>query len=102
MFRHDFEFVDGHLSHLEGATAPARPETAVAVTAGAGGPAGAQGAAAGGDSPRWSAEGEAELAKIPFFVRGKVRRNTEAFARAQGLAEIDSEALYAAKAHYSR
>ena len=109
MFRHDFEFVDGHLSHLEGATAPARPEAtaaggspAAAVAAGAGGPAGAQGAAAGGDGPRWSAEGEAELAKIPFFVRGKVRRNTEAFARAQGLVEIDSEALYAAKAHYSR
>jgi light-independent protochlorophyllide reductase subunit B len=50
----------------------------------------------------WSADGEAELAKIPFFVRGKVRKNTEAYARDQGLAVIDSEALYEAKAHYSR
>ena len=50
----------------------------------------------------WSAEGEAELAKIPFFVRGKVRKNTEAFARERGLDVIDSEALYEAKAHFSR
>ena len=92
MFRHDFEFVDGHLSHLEGAAAP--PST---------------GAAEPQHLPQrlsdelcWSADGEAELAKIPFFVRAKVRRNTEAFARQQGLALIDSEALYEAKAHYSR
>ena len=52
--------------------------------------------------PVWNAEGEAELARIPFFVRGKVRRNTEAFARERGLAVIDSEALYEAKAHYGR
>jgi light-independent protochlorophyllide reductase subunit B len=51
---------------------------------------------------QWSAEGEAELAKIPFFVRGKVRKNTEAYAREQGLSVIDSEALYEAKAHFSR
>jgi light-independent protochlorophyllide reductase subunit B len=35
-------------------------------------------------------------------VRTKVRRNTEAYAREQGLDQIDSEALYAAKAHFSR
>ena len=51
---------------------------------------------------QWSPEGEAELSKIPFFVRGKVRKNTEAFARERGLAVIDSEALYEAKAHFSR
>ena len=50
----------------------------------------------------WSPDGEAELAKIPFFVRGKVRRNTETYARQHGLCQIDTEALYAAKAHYSR
>jgi light-independent protochlorophyllide reductase subunit B len=50
----------------------------------------------------WSPEGEAELAKIPFFVRGKVRKNTETYARERGLAVIDSEALYEAKAHFSR
>ena len=52
--------------------------------------------------PTWSSDGEAELQKIPFFVRGKVRRNTETFARERGLASIDAEVLYDAKAHYSR
>ena len=32
----------------------------------------------------WSADGLAELQKIPGFVRGKVKRNTEKFARDQG------------------
>ena len=59
-------------------------------------------AAAPGGELRWSADGEAELARIPFFVRGKVRRNTEAFAKERGLAVIDGEALYEAKAHFSR
>ena len=52
--------------------------------------------------PHWSADGEAELAKIPFFVRGKVRRNTETFARERGVARIDAETLYDAKPHFSR
>ena len=36
---------------------------------------------------RWSeaAEAEKELKKIPFFVRGKARRNTERFARERGV-----------------
>jgi light-independent protochlorophyllide reductase subunit B len=100
MFRHDFEFVDGHLSHLEGASAPARPAEAEHP--------GAQAAVSpvatalpGHGALVWSPEGEAELAKIPFFVRGKVRKNTEAYARERGLALIDSEALYEAKAHFS-
>jgi light-independent protochlorophyllide reductase subunit B len=42
------------------------------------------------------------LHKIPFFVRGKVRRNTEAFATERGVARIDAETLYDAKAHFSR
>lgn len=45
----------------------------------------------------WSADGQAELQKVPGFVRGKVKRNTEAFARAQGIGEITAEVLYAAK-----
>jgi len=99
MFRHDFEFVDGHRSHLgEGAAAPA-VTTASAATAVAVAPAPA--AATSGD-PTWSADGEAELHKIPFFVRPKVRRNTEAFAREKGIALIDAETLYDAKAHFSR
>ncbi len=100
MFRHDFEFVDGHLSHLEGASAPSRPAEAE--------PARDQATAApvatvlpGHGELVWSPDGEAELAKIPFFVRGKVRKNTESYARERGLALIDSEALYEAKAHFS-
>jgi light-independent protochlorophyllide reductase subunit B len=50
--------------------------------------------------PRWTVDGEAELKKIPFFVRGKVRRNTETYAREVGRREISSETLYDAKAHY--
>jgi len=86
MFRHDFEFVDGHRSHLGDGAPQAPAPTAEPALVGL----------------QWSHDGEAELAKIPFFVRGKVRRNTEAFARERGLAVIDSEALYEAKAHFSR
>ena len=89
LFRHDFEFVDGHRSHL-GDSAPAAPFALPVV---------AEESLLPGLS--WSPDGEAELAKIPFFVRGKVRRNTETYARQHGLAKIDAEALYAAKAHYS-
>jgi light-independent protochlorophyllide reductase subunit B len=90
MFRHDFEFVDGHRSHLGDGPPVAAPQTQ---------PAPAAPVVAG---LSWSPEGEAELAKIPFFVRGKVRKNTETYARERGLAVIDSEALYEAKAHFSR
>ena len=101
MFRHDFEFVDGHLSHLEGASAPSRPAESEQQPGGQ--PAAAPMATAlpGNGALVWSPDGEAELAKIPFFVRGKVRKNTEAYARERGLALIDSEALYEAKAHFS-
>ena len=33
-----------------------------------------------GRTPAWAADAEKELRKIPFFVRGKARRNTERFA----------------------
>ncbi|MFK7890034.1 MAG: hypothetical protein AB8B63_04410, partial [Granulosicoccus sp.] len=39
---------------------------------------------------------------IPFFVRGKARRNTEAFARMRGDTVITIDTLYEAKAHYAR
>ena len=45
----------------------------------------------------WSKDGLAELNKIPGFVRGKVKRNAEKFARERGIAEITAEVLYAAK-----
>ena len=50
----------------------------------------------------WSEQAERELLKIPFFVRGKARRNTEKFAAEQGLVTITLDTLYDAKAHYAR
>jgi len=97
MFRHDFEFVEGHRSHL----AEAAP-TPVPEMGGSGAASVAAAVTPGNGELRWTADGEAELARIPFFVRGKVRRNTEAFARERGLACIDGETLYEAKAHFSR
>jgi light-independent protochlorophyllide reductase subunit B len=86
MFREDFEFhAEAAPSHLGGgAVAPA------AVAEVPAGPAG------------WTAEAEQELRKVPFFVRGKARRNTERFAQERGLASITLETLYDAKAHFSR
>lgn len=45
----------------------------------------------------WSKDGLAELNKIPGFVRGKVKRNVEKFARDRHIAQITAEVLYAAK-----
>jgi light-independent protochlorophyllide reductase subunit B len=53
-----------------------------------------------GTTSAWTAEAEKELKKIPFFVRGKARRNTERFAQDRGLACITLETLYDAKAHF--
>jgi light-independent protochlorophyllide reductase subunit B len=50
----------------------------------------------------WSADAEKELKKIPFFVRGKARRNTERYALERGVTTITIEALYDAKAHFGR
>jgi light-independent protochlorophyllide reductase subunit B len=50
----------------------------------------------------WAADAEKELHKIPFFVRGKARRNTERFASERGLGTITVETLYDAKAHFGR
>jgi light-independent protochlorophyllide reductase subunit B len=45
----------------------------------------------------WTPEAEAMLKKIPFFVRGRVRRNTEKFAAEQGYSSVTAEVLRAAK-----
>jgi len=45
----------------------------------------------------WDKEAKAELAKVPGFVRGKVKRNTEKFAREREFSEITLEVMYAAK-----
>ncbi len=123
MFRHDFEFVDGHRSHLgdgapersltgnepqptlamaNAAAAPSPSEAQVGTVATIPAPEPAPSAAAWSGETLWSSDGEAELAKIPFFVRGKVKRNTETFARERQLAVISAETLYDAKAHFSR
>ena len=86
MFRGDFEFNDAApASHL-GSTAitpdePPKPAAGAAI---------------------WAREAEKELGKIPFFVRGKARRNTERFAAERSVSPITVETLYDAKAHYSR
>ncbi len=50
----------------------------------------------------WAPDAERELRKIPFFVRGKARRNTEAYALSKSVPLITVETLYDAKAHFSR
>jgi light-independent protochlorophyllide reductase subunit B len=114
MFREDFEFADGHMSHLgKGAPADAAaagPTAAVMEPAVAAVPAAAMAAApvaatpagAPAGAPAWTPDGERELKKIPFFVRKKARLNTERFAAEQGLASITVETLYEAKAHYGK
>ncbi|WP_439579307.1 ferredoxin:protochlorophyllide reductase (ATP-dependent) subunit B [Elioraea sp.] len=94
MFREDFEFHDDAApSHL-GATAAAAPA--------ASSPAAAAAAPVLEGTPSWAADAERELRKVPFFVRGKARRNTERYAAERGLAAITVETLYDAKAHYAR
>ncbi len=97
MFREDFEFNDAAgPSHIAGHAAPAKPtpEPIIApVAAPQTEPVGA---------PRWAPDAEKELGKIPFFVRGKARRNTEAYAAARGVALIGIDTLYEAKAHHAR
>ncbi|MDX2240664.1 MAG: ferredoxin:protochlorophyllide reductase (ATP-dependent) subunit B [Leptolyngbyaceae cyanobacterium bins.302] len=45
----------------------------------------------------WSREAQTELNKVPGFVRSKVKRNTEKFARDRNFSEITLEVMYAAK-----
>ncbi|GJD44338.1 Light-independent protochlorophyllide reductase subunit B [Methylobacterium cerastii] len=100
MFREDPEFNDRAPSHLGGkapAKASAPPAIATApVTAATLAPPSAP------TTPTWATEAEKELKKIPFFVRGKARTNTETFARERALPLITVETLYDAKAHFGR
>ncbi len=45
----------------------------------------------------WTKEAQGELNKVPGFVRGKVKRNTEKFARDRNIEQITLEVMYAAK-----
>jgi light-independent protochlorophyllide reductase subunit B len=95
MFREDGEFRNGAApSHLgaaaRAAPSPSRPAEIAAHRA------------AAKEAFAWAADAEKELGKIPFFVRGKARRNTERFATEHGVATITIETLYDAKAHFAR
>jgi len=102
MFRDDFEFHDEAVaSHLQAsAPAPTRvtPPAAVGPASSSPGPEGQETTGL----PVWTLDGEKELKKIPFFVRGKARRNTERFAQERGVSTITVETLYDAKAHFGR
>ena len=112
MFRDDFEFHDAAGPSHHGAKAQLHEQGAPAVqTAAADGgsmppedvPAPATAPApAAPDNVIWLTCAERELKKIPFFVRGKARRNTEKYATDKGLHEISVDTLYEAKAHYAR
>jgi light-independent protochlorophyllide reductase subunit B len=90
MFRDDFEFSDRagpshHAAHAPKHTLPdVRPGQGM------------------GADVIWLKDAESELQKIPFFVRGKARRNTEKYAVDRGVVEISIDTLYEAKAHYAR
>jgi hypothetical protein len=45
------------------------------------------------DSVHWTAEAEARLKEIPFFVRPAARKKIEKFAKDAGVTEI-TEAVY--------
>ncbi|MEM6638310.1 MAG: ferredoxin:protochlorophyllide reductase (ATP-dependent) subunit B [Pseudomonadota bacterium] len=91
MFREDFEFNDSvkasHLSRASSAERHAQEEDASEAAA---------------DTLCWSDDAQQALSRIPFFVRGKARRNTETFARERGLGQINLDTLYEAKAHFGR
>lgn len=105
MFREDFEFhADAAPSHLgrSAAPEPARSEPAANEAVAVPEVGADAAAAASAADPGWAPEAERELHKVPFFVRGKAKRNTERYARDRGVAVITVETLYDAKAHYAR
>ncbi len=98
MFKGDFEFHESaapsHLGHSANAQQAGLDRLDQAATAAMD--------HAGNNSVSWETDAEKELSKIPFFVRGKARRNTERYATERGLQLVTVETLYDAKAHFSR
>ena len=87
MFREDFEFNDtAGPSHLSNSKGKVNDEREVLEE----------------NEIIWAPEAAKELKKIPFFVRGKAKRNTEKFASENGHSAITKDLLYEAKAHYAR
>ena len=111
MFRGDFEFhEDAAPSHLGGHAEPraaSKPTaesqvgetTLAAATAEVAADTTTIAVGTAAAAP-WAPEAEKELRKIPFFVRGKARRNTERYAMERSITLITVEALYDAKAHF--
>ena len=100
MFREDFEF---HASAAPSHLGSARQDMPVPAPAATTQPEHISIAATSISHPGgWAPDAEKELGKIPFFVRGKARRNTERYAQERGLTLITVETLYDAKAHFSR
>ena len=94
MFRGDFEFhEDAAPSHLGGAAAVPAPAPSPSTPL--------PEPVASTPATAWAMDAEKELRKIPFFVRGKARRNTERYALDRGVPLITIETLYDAKAHFS-
>ncbi|MAL76858.1 MAG: ferredoxin:protochlorophyllide reductase (ATP-dependent) subunit B [Rhodospirillaceae bacterium] len=105
MFREDFEFHgDAQASHLGHGAAKERTETQDPSSAAPAGDSttGDSTATLAEWTANWRQDAEAELKKIPFFVRGKARKNTELYAREKGISPITLETLYNAKAHFGR
>ncbi len=103
MFRDDFEFhSDAAPSHLGGAVSEKRSDVQTAPVESLVSAVNADIAAPAATTLAWAVDAEIELKKIPFFVRGKARRNTERFAMERGVTMITVEALYDAKAHFGR
>ena len=94
MFKHDFEFVDGHQSHL-GHTNSNSENTETIIKKDI------KTESQDEENILWTESGKAELLKVPFFVRGKVKSNTEKYAMSKGIIEINDEILYDAKAFFS-
>lgn len=90
MFRDDFEFSDAAGPSHHRAHSPNTNETGV--------PQPDRTSA----NVIWLSDAESELRKIPFFVRGKARRNTEKYASDRGVDQISIDTLYEAKAYYAR
>ena len=54
------------------------------------------------ETVEWTRDALSELQKIPGFVRGKIKRNTEKFAQSHDLKTITIETMYAAKEAISK
>ena len=111
MFRGDSEFhEDAAPSHLGGGVhvqtlqtlQPMQDKTASAVLSTQAEQASSAAPSESITVSAWDAGAEKELKKIPFFVRGKARRNTERFAMERGITVITTETLYESKAYFSQ